>query len=85
MIIVLIAILLLISFLWALWSLREMKTPSMKKAREELQKGRVIFYDSASSSDFASSLPSSPSSSKSSSRETSGLPSLENASSRTNG
>lgn len=43
---ILIIVLLLISFLWALFSLREMRAPSIKKAKEQLQKGRVIFYAS---------------------------------------
>jgi len=88
MILLLIAILLLISFLWALWGLRELKTPSHvhKKASEDLQKGRVIFYSSTpvvpknpyetSSSSETGADPVLPpsSSSKSSSLETSGRP-----------
>ena len=41
----LIAILLVVSVVWALWSLRELKTPTMRKEKEELRKGRVIFYN----------------------------------------
>lgn len=86
--ILIIIILLVISFLWALLSLRELKTPRFmgENIKSQLRKGRVLFYDTSSAG--VSSEPSSfvsSSSSKSSSRATSGLSSSAKASSRTNG
>lgn len=66
-----IGVLLLISLLWAIWSLRELKKPKLDHVEESLKKNRVLFYASSSSSTGGSA----PSSDKSSSsvEETSGL------------
>lgn len=86
MFVLLILVLFLISFLWALWAWRETNNVGDKvgrKAREKLLRGRVIFYD-ASSTTSSSSLSDS-SSSRSSRVVTSGFSSSAKASSRTKG
>lgn len=44
MILIVLVVLFIISFLLALISLKDLKTPSLKKERLKLKKGRVIFY-----------------------------------------